>query len=223
MRQVPVPGTTTNTRFVSASPAANVPLKNRAATSNPLLAFLDALGGSVVWIFNLGVSNEIYLQLFGLSGLFLLDDLPTPEAIENVDDPRFFIGGNVLFNDNQVVLDALGPVITLSLSSVFLGCLDDVSMNANQCDCDLALDLVLTNALTFGWSQRMADNRFKEGLLNAFFSGVSLTLMNTTTDNQGTHCFFPVGNAAVSHISGNRSLVQLNPNTRCPFNDLNQG
>ena len=223
MRQVPVPGTTTNTRFVSASPAANVPLKNRAATSNPLLAFLDALGGSVVWIFNLGVSNEIYIQLFGLSGLFLLDDLPTPEAIENVDDPRFFIGGNVLFNDNQVVLDALGPVITLSLSSVFLGCLDDVSMNANQCDCDLALDLVLTNALTFGWSQRMADNRFKEGLLNAFFSGVSLTLMNTTTDNQGTHCFFPVGNAAVSHISGNRSLVQLNPNTRCPFNDLNQG
>jgi hypothetical protein len=103
------------------------------------------------------------LQLFGLSGLFLLDDLPTPEAVGNVDEPRFFIGGNVLFNDNQVVLDALGPAVTLSLSSVFLGSLDDVSMNANQCDCDLALDFVLTDALTFGWSQRMADNRFKEG------------------------------------------------------------
>lgn len=225
MRQVPVPGTTATTTnaFGSASQAAKVPLKNRASTSNPLLAFLDALGGSAVWIFNLGVSNEIYLQLFGLSGLFLLDDLPTTEAAENVDDPRFFVGGNVLFNDNQVVLDALGPVVTLSFSSVFLGSLDDVSMNANQCDCDLARDFVLTNALTFGWSQRMADNRFKEGLLNALLSGVSLALMNTTTDNQGTHCFFPVGARSVSHIAGNRSLVQLNSDSRCPRNDLNEG
>ncbi len=224
MRQVPVPGsiTTTNT-FNSASSAAQVPIKNRAATSNPLLAFLDALGGSVVWIFNLGVSNEIYLQLFGLSGLFLLDDLPTTETVENVDDARLFIGGNVLFNDNQVVLDALGPVVTLSLSSVFLGGLDDVSMNDNQCDCDLGRDLVLTNALTFGWSQRMADNRFKEGLFNALLSGTSLALMNTTTDNQGTHCFFPVGVTSVSHIAGNRSLVQLNSDNRCPRNDLIRG
>ena len=160
-------------------------------------------------IFNLGVSNEIYLQLFGFSGLFLLDDLPTEEAAEDVDDPRFFVGGNILFNDNQVVLDAFGPAVTFTLSSVFLGGLDDVSMSANQCDCDLLLDFVLTNALTLGWSQRMADNRFKEGLCNALLSGASLALMNTTTDNQGTHCFFPVGTASVSHIAGNRSLVQL--------------
>jgi hypothetical protein len=224
IRQVPVPGTTTNRNsFSSASTAAGVQVKSRANTSNPLLAFLDALGGSAVSIFNLGFSNEIYLQLFGLSGLFLLDDLPTPEAAENVDDPRFFIGGNVLFNDNQVVLDALGPVVTLSLSSVFLGSLDDVSMIANQCDCDLAQDFVLTNALAFGWSQRMADNRFKEGLVNALLSGTSLALMNTTTDNQGTHCFFPVGTSSVSYIEGNRSLVQLNSDNRCPRNDFTRG
>jgi hypothetical protein len=47
--------------------------------------------------------------------------------------------------------------------------------------------------------------------------------MNTTTDNQGTHCFFPVGTFSISHIEGNRSLVQLNPDTPCPRNDLRQG
>ena len=226
-RQIPVPGsvttTTTTTAGTTVGLAAKVPIKNRAATSNPLLAFLDVLGGSAVWIFNLGVSNEIYLQLFGLSGLFLLDDLPTEEAVEGDDDTRLFVGGNVLFNDNQVVFDALGPVATFSVSSVFLGSLDDVSLNANQCDCDLAQDAVITNALTFGWSQRMAGNRFKEGLVNALLSGVSLAPMNTTTDNQGTHCFFPVGRFAISHIEGNRSLVQLNPDTPCPRNDFKQG
>ena len=220
-RQVPVPGNNAGaSTFNSASSAAKVPVKNRGATSNPLLAFLDALGGSAVWIFNLGVSNEIYLQLAGLSGLLLHDSLQTTTAPGTADAVRLFVGGNVLFNDNQVVLDALGPVVTLSLSSVFLGSMDDVSMNANQCDCDLALDFVLTNALTIGWSQRMADNRFKEGVLNALLSGTSLALMNATTANQGTHCFFPVGIPAVSHIAGNRSLVQLNPKLRCPRNDL---
>jgi hypothetical protein len=129
----------------------------------------------------------------------------------------------VFFIDIQVVFDALGPVTTFSVSSVFLGSLDDISMNANQCDCDLALDAVITNALTFGWSQRMAGNRFKEGFLNALLSGTTLAPMNTTTDNQGTHCFFPVGTPRISHIEGNRSLTQLNPDTPCPRNDLQQG
>ena len=227
-RQIPVPGSVTTTTTTTQpgtiiGSAANVPIKNRAATSNPLLAFLDVLGGSAVWIFNLGVSNEVYLQLFGLSGLFLLDDLPTTEGADGDDDTRLFVGGNVLFNDNQVVFDALGPVTTFSVSSVFLGGLDDISMNANQCDCDLALDAVITNALTFGWSQRMAGNRFKEGFLNALLSGTTLAPMNTTTDNQGTHCFFPVGTPRISHIEGNRSLTQLNPDTPCPRNDLQQG
>jgi hypothetical protein len=222
LNQIPLPENSGSFTSKTPSAAASVPLTNRKATSNPFFAFLDVLGGAVVSIFNLGVSNEIYLQLFGFSGLFLLDDLPVDEVTEDEDDPRFFVGGNILFDDNQVVLDAFGQAVTFTLSSVFLGCLDDVSMSANQCDCDLLLDFVLTNALTLGWSQRMADNRFKEGVRNALLSGASLALLNTTTDNQGTHCFFPVGATSVSHIAGNRSLVQLGGRNTCPRNDLNE-
>jgi hypothetical protein len=187
--------------------AAAVPYANRSATTNPLAAFLDALGGAVVSIVNLGVSNEIYLQLFGLSGLGLVDRFPDPGR--QGDDVRLFVGGNILFNDNQVVLDAFGPVVTLSLSSVLLFSLDDISMTGNQCDCDLVLDLVGTNALVVGWSLRVADNRFKEGILNARLSAFTVGLMNSTIDNQGTHCFVAVGAPALSVVTPNRTLALL--------------
>jgi hypothetical protein len=207
LNRVPLPGGSAIApgNFALAA-AATVPYANRSATTNPLAAFLDALGGAVVAIVNLGVSNEIYLQLLGLSGLGLVDALaPGGQG----DDVRLFVGGNILFNDNQVVLDAFGPVVTLSLSSVLLFSLDDVSMTGNQCDCDLVRDFVGTNALVFGWSLRVSDNRFKEGVQNALLSALTLGLMNSTTDNQGTHCFVTTGAAAVSVTSPNRSLVQL--------------
>jgi hypothetical protein len=187
--------------------AAAVPYANRSATTNPLAAFLDALGGAVVSIVNLGVSNEIYLQLFGLSGLGLVDRFS--DHGRQGDDVRLFAGGNILFNDNQVVLDAFGPVVTLSLSSVLLFSLDDISMTGNQCDCDLMLDLVGTNALVVGWSLRVVDNRFKEGILNARLSAFTVGLMNSTVDNQGTHCFVAVGASALSVVTPNRTLALL--------------
>jgi hypothetical protein len=197
----------------AVSNAAAVPYANRAATTNPLAAFLDALGGAVVSIVNLGVSNEIYLQLFGLSGLGLVDRFPDPGG--QGDDARLFVGGNILFNDNQVVLDAFGPVVTLSLSSVLLFSLDDISMTGNQCDCDLLFDLVGTNALVAAWSLRVADNRFKEGIFNARLSAFTVGLMNSTTENQGTHCFVAVGLPALSVVTPNRTLVLLFNDDAC--------
>jgi hypothetical protein len=70
-------------------------------------------------------------------------------------------------------------------------------------------DFIGTNALVLGWSLRVSDNRFKEGVQNALLSALTLGLMNSTTDNQGTHCFVTTGAAAVSVTSPNRSLVQL--------------
>lgn len=45
----------------------------------------------------------------------------------------------------------------------------------------------------FGISVRASNNRLKEGLLNAFYSAITLGIINTTTDNQATHCLFVRG------------------------------
>lgn len=215
---VPLPGTTTNaTTGFAASAASAVAFASLTATTNPLAAFLDALGGAVVSIVNLGISNEIYLQLFGLSGLGLVDNFADPGGED--EETRFFVGGNILFNDNQVVLDAYGPAITLSLSSVLLISFDDVSMTGNQCDCDLLFDLVGTNALVFGWSARVEGNRFKEGIFNALVSAFTIGLMNATTSNQGTHCILAIGSPVVSALTENRSLVEYFNKEPCDFFD----
>ena len=121
------------------------------------MASLDILGGAAVAVLNLGLSNEIYLQLLGFSGLGLVDPQQPPDGGFD-DDIRLLANGNVQFNDNQVVFDSLSPAITLTLSSVLLLSLDDVSMQDNQCDCDLLFDIVGIHALAFGWSVRMQGN-----------------------------------------------------------------
>jgi hypothetical protein len=214
----PTVGGAGSSSFRSASLVSAVAYPSIASPSNPLLAFLDLLGGSTVSILNLGFSNEVYLQLLGLSGLFLTDDLPTQEAVEGTDDPRLFIGGNILFNDNQVVFDAFAPGVTFTLSSVLLISLDDISMEGNQCDCDLAVDISLLNALVMGWSIRVADNRFKEGIFNTIYSGLTIARMNHTTDNQSTHCLYPIGLDSVSTRSGNKALIEASSENDCaPF------
>jgi hypothetical protein len=198
----------------SASFLATIPFSS-ISSSNPVIAFIDLLGGSAVAIFNLGVSNEVYFQLAGLSGLFLVDDLPAPAEEESEDDARLFVGGNILFNDNQVVFDAFAPGVSFTLSSVLLISLDDISLHGNQCDCDLSVDFAMVNALVVGWSIRISDNRFEEGLVNTLFSAVTLGLMNQTTDNQSTHCIHAIGPAALSTISNNRALIELFSENAC--------
>lgn len=208
-------GAASNSKLGGASLSSALSYATIAQASNPVAALMDLLGGATVAIFNLGVSNEIYLQLFGLSGLFLLDDLPSQEAVENLDDPRYFVGGNILFNDNQVVLDTFGAGTTLTMSSVLLVSLDDISMQGNQCDCDLVVDIALLNAIVVGWSIRVADNRFKESLLTTLYSGVTFALMNETTDNQSTHCLFALGVSSLSNRLHNHALVQLSNAEAC--------
>jgi hypothetical protein len=179
----------------------------------PLLAFADALGGAVAWVFNLGVSNEFYLQLAGFSGLNITDSLAEPEG-DNLAERNVMANGNILFNDNQVVLDALDQANTAAFSSIALLCLDDVSAHGNQSDCDLVADLVGANLIAWGWSVRCSDNRFKEGLINAFASALTLALMNTTTDNQGTHCFIRVA-PQLPQFDENTVLVERFTDNAC--------
>jgi len=190
LRRIPIAGAVGG--GFNLTTLALIGLLSRRQTRNPLMAFLDILGGAAVAVVNLGLSNEIYLQLLGFSGLGLVDPQQPPDGGFD-DDIRLLANGNVQFNDNQVVFDSLSPAITLTLSSVLLLSLDDVSMADNQCDCDLLFDFVGIHALALGWSVRMQGNRLKEGLINAFLSGMTLGLYNDTTHNQGTHCFVDVG------------------------------
>jgi hypothetical protein len=195
---------------------------------------------ATVYILNLGISAEVYLQAFvsfsslssGAAGkeVSLFEGAQLFPNLQ--DDFRLFAfaaGGNVLFTDNQVVLDLLDPaghgvpiagggglaaLAGLQLSSILILSLDDVGFADNQCDCnlflnsDLSVDFVFSQAVLAAWSVRMADNRLKEGLFNAKLSGMTFGLMNATTNNQSTHCILVYAPKPWKVNEGNRVLTQ---------------
>ncbi|HYT61824.1 MAG TPA: DUF6519 domain-containing protein [Haliangiales bacterium] len=150
---------------------------------------------ATVAILDLGLSNELYLQFLAFSavakGSLSTAALAAPAARPGLDDQRlgaYLANGNVLFADNQCVLDVFETGVTLSASSITIFSLDDISFHGNQCDCNLADDLVLAHVVLFGFSLRASDNRLKESLLRALFSAMTLGFLNMTTNNQTTHC-----------------------------------
>jgi len=161
---------------------------------------------ATVLIVNLGVSNELWLQLFLFNAIREGQGGATPGEMgddevvllprEGLDDLRIgqYLGnGNVLFNDNQVSLDLLETGGTFSISSILILSLDDISFVSNQCDSNLRDDFLISQAILGGISLRVTDNRFKEGLINAIFSAITFGIMNTTADNQSTHCLLVRG------------------------------
>jgi len=151
---------------------------------------------STVAILNLGLSMEFYLQFLAFSaiakGSLAVDNVAAiSTARPGLDDQRlgaYLAGGNVLFSGNQCMLDVIETGITLSVSSVAILSLDDIGFVDNQCDCSLLDDIVLSHVVLFGFSLRACNNRFKESLLHARFSAITLGLVNNTTHNQATHC-----------------------------------
>ncbi len=172
-------------------------------TSQPIQASFIA---ATVAILNLGLSNELYGQLLAFSGIrngqvgavsemaFQEDAVVLPRrGLDDLLLGQYLANGNVLFSENQCVLDLLETGISGAISSIFIVSLDDISFHNNQCDANLFDDLIVAQALIFGISVRVSDNRFKEGIFNAALSAVTLGIMNTTTDNQATHCLLVRG------------------------------
>jgi hypothetical protein len=171
---------------------------------------------ATVLILNLGLSNELYFQMLGFMATALGqikakdsytiegDTLVSPQP--GLDDEllgQYLANGNVLFANNQCVLDLMDTVKDLAISSIMIASLDDVGFHNNQCDCDLPLgDLIFSHAVLFGMSLRVTDNRFKEGMLGAWLSAMTLGMLNMTTNNQSTHCLWIRGN-----------MVENQPNT----------
>ncbi|MGH8583540.1 MAG: DUF6519 domain-containing protein [Gammaproteobacteria bacterium] len=178
---------------------------------------LPTFPGATVLIFNLGLSNEAYWQLLAFSAVKngqitskIAPSVSNDEVViaqPGLDDVRigqYLANGNVLFCDNQCVLDLLERGTGFALASVTILSLDDVGFHDNQCDCNLFDDFVISQAFLFGISLRVSDNRFKEGIFNALYSAVTLGVLNTTTDNQATHCLL---------IRGWPGLMVDQPNT----------
>jgi hypothetical protein len=188
----------------------------------PLSIDIAGFFAATVQILNLGVSNEFYLQWFLFAALAQSNapQLTTGNIAgaqqagrPGIDDAtlgRLLANGQVLFNSNQVNLDLLATGLSLALTSVLILSLDDVGFDGNQCEANLFDDFLLTNTLILALSQRATNNRWKEGLLNvtSWMSAFTLTfLMNTTTDNQGTHCIIARG--LPTHIVDDHNIVLL--------------
>ena len=160
--------------------------------------------GVVVRILDAGKSPELGSQPGQYTTLGALSYDTAGVAVR-----RVLPGGLVLFNDNQVHLALRRSVPAIIISSVLILTVDDISMTANQSTCRLTREILLTNALLLGFSLRMADNRFEERMDNFGFSAFTLAAMNSTTDNQGTRCFLPIGLPSLSVGSPNRSLIDF--------------
>ncbi|MBL0010948.1 MAG: hypothetical protein IPP22_08075 [Nitrosomonas sp.] len=143
-----------------------------------------------VQIFNLGLSNELWFQALSFQSV-QRGVIKGPSNDEGLDDfklGRYLANGNVLFANNQCLLNLIEPSQSFAWSSILIFSLDDVGFHANQCDCDLFYDFVNVQAMLFGVSVRANDNRFKESLYHAALSAATFGYLNITTDNQSTHC-----------------------------------
>jgi hypothetical protein len=216
-------------KALSVTALGPVSVTDNQLTSRGMITNADSLLSrvSTVSIINLGISDELYLQqlmtFFAISqGKSSYDPAIAMQMAgqEGLDDRvlgRSLTSGNVLVNDNQIVCDFLGtPVNDYILSSVLVLSLDDIGFHNNQCDCNLDLisgyDLVLFPVFLFGLSVRMSDNRMKEGLLNALISAFSWGLfMNTTTDNQATHCLIIWKAILPDRTFRDRNIVFIDP------------
>lgn len=167
----------------------------------PTSVDLSSFMAATVQILNLGMSNEFYLQVllfavlnkgYAKDYLAAAGDNAVAAGRAGLDDAtlaRLLANGQVLFSDNQVNLDLLARGLSLALTSVLIVTLDDLACHDNQCEANLFDDFLIAHAIHVAFSQSTSGNRWKEGLFNALLSAFTLTFtMNTTTDNQGTHC-----------------------------------
>lgn len=170
-----------------------------------------SLQPATVDIKNLGVSSELWYQ--PVSYVAMRQAVQPPTGAPSVDanlavQPslggaqlgQYLANGNVLFCDNQCELNLLEVPNGVAATSIQITSLDDIAFQQNQCDCVLAADdFVHMQAYLNAITVRATGNRFKESLGRAALSASTLGFLNTTTDNQSTHCLLVVGTRVVKH------------------------
>lgn len=175
--------------------------RNRLVTQATTGRGLDLIAASVL-IGNLGLSNELTLGLLVMI-IAVLRGRSTPgqycklaKEVGLTGSPgslwpplvRQWATGKTLICENQITLDVTDEPPGFGISSVLAFSLDDLGMTDNQCEIISTNMFFYVDALLAGGSARVADNRFSETWMHVLFSGLSIGGMNTTTDNQSTHC-----------------------------------
>jgi len=213
-------------KALSINALGPVVVSNNQFTSRGVIRGQDSSKVSTVSILNLGLSNELYRQILSFSELMsqkanlssITASMKTSDAssvtftAENLDDfklGRYLANGNVMFSDNQVVLDELDMIVNQIVSVTRIFSLDDIGFNNNQCDYSLLSDFILFPNLLVAPSLRITNNRFKESLPGIIFSVFAFGLMNTTTNNQATHCIVSRGLSGLSVVKDNIELLDL--------------
>ncbi|WP_067809931.1 hypothetical protein [Nocardia beijingensis] len=137
---------------------------------------LDLLGGDAVNLVNLAIAPDLLMlqrrrrrgDIGGLAEMFATLGSPTrrvsyPPAASVAS--RFRYGGATMVNDNQISLHRplpYGPPMTLS--SILVVSLDDVSFADNQFGVELDRELAIANAILFGVTVRVNGNRGQEAV-----------------------------------------------------------
>ena len=178
--------------------------RNRLTTQGCTGAGLDLLAATVL-IGNFGFSNEWTLGFLAMLVLHFAGGAGTHDACRDTKlggsfnafggtraawAPmiRNYASGKTLVAENQVTLDLMDEPRGFGVCSIAVFSLDDVGMLDNQCETSTTQVFHFANAIVAGASLRESDNRFAETWFHAAFSAFSIGLMNTTTDNQATHC-----------------------------------
>ena len=103
---------------------------------------------------------------------------------------KSLLSGSILFADNQCeTINAARGESKELFSAILIASLADISFNANYCNL-LTAHPFLAQTIVFGATVRVSDNYFQEIERNVKFSANTFGLLNTTTDNQSTHCLF---------------------------------
>jgi len=180
--------------------------RNRLMTQGTTGRGLDLIAATVL-IGNLGLSNEwtlgliivLFLRLTGKAQNLTqaeycrfakLIGLINPSSPPSLWPPlvRQWTTGKTLVTENQITLGLTEEPFGFGISSILIFTLDDLGMTDNQCEITSTNVFFFVDVVLAGGSLREADNRFAETWLHAFLSSLSVGGMNTTTDNQATHC-----------------------------------
>jgi len=179
--------------------------RNRLVSQGTTGRDLEVLATNML-VGNFGISNEWTLGLLYVFLLMLIGKLNLPAGVDpcvfakavgliNFKDGTLWPpltavwpSGKTEVTENQISTDTIDQPPGFALSSILLAGLDDIAFTDNECEIESMRRFFLVDALVLAGSVRVADNRLAETWLHAFYSAWSIGLMNTTTDNQSTHC-----------------------------------
>lgn len=104
------------------------------------------------------------------------------------------MGGSTLFSNNQCrTINAGQDKRFGELCSILILSLADIGFHNNQCSLMALRFNHLIQALVVGMTVRFSDNFLEEIPRSVALSGVTYGILNTTTDNQSTHCLLGFG------------------------------